>query len=264
MRIKGIFLAVVFAVVSPSLADEPPASRPAVYVDHAGLLKLSWQLAAVGSTFEDRSPFEMIDLLHSLTVHHIELSAPQIPAVDAVDALADKLKSVHMDIVSMGPVDLTASEIDDRKIFAVGKRLKIKTIVADVTDDSLDLLDTLANEYGINVAITNSVKPADALLGEVSGHSMRIGICADITAWRDAGLPPLRRAQLLRGHILEVRITDAPDHDAADVLAELKDNGFKGICAMGCKTIKGVDPTPDFIRNVNAFSDIVGNLSGAR
>lgn len=206
----------------------------------------------------------MIDLLHSLTVHHIELSPAQIPSPDAVDALVAKLKSVHMGVVSIGPVDLTASEADDRKLFSAGRQLKIKTIVANATDDSLDLLDRLANEYSINVAILNVSRPAAALIGDVSEHSSRIGICADVAGWQQSGYLLSYRAQLLRGHILEVRFGDLPDKDGADLLAELKSDGFQGICAVGCKAGEGTDPTADFIRNENAFSNIVGDLSGSK
>jgi sugar phosphate isomerase/epimerase len=265
MKRAIILIACALGLIAPPLkADDAPTTRPAIYVDHADLLKLHWQLAAIGSSFADRSTFQMIDLLHSLTVHHIELSPAQIPSPDAVDALAARLKSVHMDVVSIGPVDLTASENDDRKIFSAGKQLKIKTIVANTTDDSLDLLDRLANEYSINVAILNVSKPAAALLGDISGHSSRLGICADVAGWQQAGYLPFHRAQVLHGHILEVRFADLPDQPGSDLLAQLKADGFQGICAVGCKTSQGVDPTPDFIRNVNAFSNLVGDLSGSK
>lgn len=248
----------------PAFGQDVPASRPAIYVDHAGLLKLGWQLAAEGSTFRGRSNFEMIDLLHSLTVHHIELSAEQLPAEADVDALMAKLKSVHMDIVSIGPVDLGASEANDRKVFDLAKALRIKTIVARPADDAIDLLGKLADEYRVNVAIINGVKPAahwdaDGLLAMVSGRSKRIGVCADVAAWRQSGLSPLECAQKLRGHILEVHLSGFDDRDSGDVLKELKEDGFRGICGVGAS-----GETDQFIRNVNAFSEIVGDLSGTR
>jgi sugar phosphate isomerase/epimerase len=266
-----ICLACLLAIAWPAAgAGGSAASRPAIYVDHAGLLKLGWQLACVGATFRDRSTFDMIDLLHRLDVHHIELSPGQIPAWDdpaAADALVAKLKSHHMDVVSFGPVDLARTEAEARKVFDLGKRLKIKTILADPPDDSLDMLDKLANEYRINIAIewsAGSENGPDRLLARLAGRSNRIGILADPAAWRQSGLSPVECAQKLAGHILEVRLSEFDDRDAADVLGELKKQGFKGICAVECVGKTGDDLIDGFTRSVNSLSEIVAELSGAR
>jgi sugar phosphate isomerase/epimerase len=264
-------LAWVLAIASPAIGgDGAAASRPAIYVDHAGLLKLGWQLACVGGTFRDRSTFDMIDLLHSLDFHHIELSTGQIPAWDdaaAADALIAKLKSHHMDIVSLGPIDLPKTEADARKVFDLGRRLKIKTILADPPDDALEMLDKLANEYRINIAMVNSAghgDDPDRLLGRLAGRSNRIGICADPVGWRQSGLSPADCARKLAGHVLEVRLSEFDDRDGAEVLGELKKQGFKGICAVECVGKTGDDLIDSFTRSVNSLSEIVAELSGAR
>src|SRR5271170_4242542 len=93
-----LYSTLLMAIFSPAAhADDSATTRPAIYVDHAGLSKLGWQLACVGSTFQDRSVFDMIDLLHSMNFHHIELSTGQIDPTDAAasEALVAKLKSVR-------------------------------------------------------------------------------------------------------------------------------------------------------------------------
>jgi sugar phosphate isomerase/epimerase len=267
-----ITLALLLAVLSPiARADESATTRPAVYVDHAGLLKLGWQLACIGSTFQDRSTFDMIDLLHSLNIHHIELSIGQIDPSDksASDALLAKLKSVHMDIVSIGIVNPGATEAQARTFFDLGKRLKIKTLVADPADESLDMLDKLANEYRINVAVVNLAKPQnhwdpDALAALFAGRSARIGVSADIAAWRASGIAPAEAIKRLTGHIMEIRLGNFDDSDAADALAELKAEKFRGICAVGCADKPADDLLDRFTHSVNAFSKIVGDLSGVK
>src|SRR5437764_11015077 len=94
------------------------AAAPQTHVDHPGLVKLHWQQAAKASTFREMTTFEMIDLLHEMDFHHIELVpgqalSPEKKEVkispemgsDDVDALLAKLKSVKMDIVSFGVAD---------------------------------------------------------------------------------------------------------------------------------------------------------------
>jgi sugar phosphate isomerase/epimerase len=263
-------LALLTTIVSPvAHADNTAATRPAIHVNHVGLLKLGWQLACIGSTFHDRSTFDMIDLLHSLNIHHIELSTGQIDPTDipASVALATKLKSVHMDIVSIGIIDPGKTESEARTIFDLGKLLKIKTIVADPADESLDMLDKLANEYRINVAIVNLLKPGnhwdpDAMPGLLAGRSARIGVCADIPAWRASGISPAEAAKKLAGHILEVRLGNFDNTDSADVLSELEYQKFRGICAVGCPNQPVDDLIERFTASINAFSKIVGDLSG--
>jgi sugar phosphate isomerase/epimerase len=263
-------LALLAAIVCPAVrGDDSATTRSAIYVDHAGLSKLGWQLACIGSTFQDRSAFDMIDLLHSMNFHHIELSTGQIDPTDiaASNALVAKLKSVHMDIVSIGVVNPGKTEAEARTFFDLGGRLKIKTIVADPADESLEMLDKLANEYHINVAIVNSAKPGnhwdpEALRGLLAGRSVRVGVCADVAAWRASGISPAQAAKTLAGHILEVRLGNFDNSDPADVLGELKADKFRGICAVGCPDKPADDLIDRFTRSINAFSKIVGDLSG--
>jgi sugar phosphate isomerase/epimerase len=284
----------VGTVASPVFADDSAAtqSATAIYVDHAGLLKLGWQLACQGSTFADRSTFEMIDLLHSLNFHHIELCpgqslSPDHPDVKIspdlsesdVNALLAKLRSVHLDIVSFGPIDPGPTEAEARKVFELGKKLRIKNIVADPSDDSLEMLDRLANEYRINVVIANGTKPGrhwdpDALAASLSTRSARMGVCADIAHWQLSGLVPVQCVQKLKGRVLEIRLSDMDDQgrevalgagrtDFSAVLRELRKQNFEGICALEYETGSGDDRLNDFVLSVNAFSQVVAEIAGA-
>jgi sugar phosphate isomerase/epimerase len=291
-RFAWIACLIVAAASMRARADEA-ATRPVAHVNHAGLLKLSWQLACQASTFHDRTTLEMIDLLHSLNFHHIELAPGQVLSPDRpnvtigpdmtpadLGVLPAKLHGVHMDIVSYGVVRPSGDEADTRKLFDLAKTLKAKDIVVDPADDSLDLLDKLANEYRINVAIVNFPKPGnhwdpDAELRLLTGRSSRIGICADIVSWRKSGLSPVDSVRKLAGHVLEIHLADIDDHDhetplgsgvadVSGVLGELKQQGFKGICAIEYGTGSGDALVDQFTLSVNAFSDIVGELSRAK
>jgi sugar phosphate isomerase/epimerase len=262
-----LYITLLTAIISSiALGDDSSTTRPAIHVNHAGLSKLGWQLACIGSTFRDRPTFDLIDLLHSMNFHHMELSLEQIDPSDT-DGLAAKLKSVHMDIVSIGIINPGTNESDATAFFELGKHLKIKTLVADPADGSLEMLDKLASEYHINVAIVNFPKPGnhwnpDALSTLLAGRSSRIGVCANIAAWRASGISPIDAAKKLAGHILEIRLENFDNPDAADVLGELKTDNFKGICAVGCASEPKADLIDRFTRSINAFSDIVGDLSG--
>ncbi|HEX4056491.1 MAG TPA: sugar phosphate isomerase/epimerase [Tepidisphaeraceae bacterium] len=276
----ALCVVLLLATASPRARAADATTRPVIHVNHAALLKLSWQLAGRCATFHDRSALETIDLLHSLNFHHLELAPDEAQSPDDVDALLSKLKHVHMDIVSFGVVRPDDNESDVRKIFDLAKTLRAKTIVVDPPDDSLELLDKLAGEYRINVAIVNFPKPAnhwnpDEELRLLSGRSGRMGICADIVAWQSSGLSPVQCVRKLAGHILEVHLSDVDDQgrettlgagvvDVSGIASELKTQGFKGICAIGYATGSGQDLIDHFTLSVNAFSDILGELSRAR
>jgi phosphoglycolate phosphatase-like HAD superfamily hydrolase len=171
-----------------------------------------------------------------------------------------------MDVVSIGIVS-PANEAEARLFFEFGKKLKIKTIVMDPADGSLDMLDTLANEYHINVAIVNRQKPGnhwdpEALADLLAGKSARMGASANLAAWRASGIVPAEAVKKLAEHILQVRLEEFGDSDAADALAELKADKFKGICAVGCPSKPAEDLVERFTGTINAFSKIVGDLSG--
>jgi sugar phosphate isomerase/epimerase len=261
-----IFAAIFFAVGGRALADGP-TSRPAAHVNHAGLLRLGWQLAGEVSTFQDLSAPGAIDLLHSLGFHHTQLSPERI---ENTDELLAKLKSVHMDAVSYGVVDLAGNEADLRKIFDLAKKLRVKVIVANPADESLDIIDKLAGEYRINVAIINRAKPGDHwnpddVLRLLDGRSARLGFCADLSAWEKSGLSPVVCVNKLAGHIMEIRLNDIVDpKDESESLGALKQQGFRGICAVGSGTGIGDDRIDRFTQAVNVFSDIVGNLARVR
>src|SRR5690242_17565526 len=111
MRLQKLIPFALAILISHAFAAEPTV--PKTHVDHPGLQKLKWQQAVNASSFKKMTLFEMIDLMHELDVHHLELVSGQaispehgdvlvgreMPS-DQIDALLAKLKGLHMDIVS--------------------------------------------------------------------------------------------------------------------------------------------------------------------
>jgi type 1 glutamine amidotransferase/sugar phosphate isomerase/epimerase len=72
-----------------------------------------------------------------------------------------------------------------RKVFAFAKALGAETLVMPASTDLSDL-DTLADEYGINVAVVGDVATAARIAKSLEGRSKRIGVGLDATADRAA------------------------------------------------------------------------------
>src|SRR5580704_2933847 len=228
MRLSTIAaLALTLSCVAARAADEGATNPPAFHIDHPGLKKLSWQLLCQASTFREITTTEMLEILHTNGFHHIELSPGQSLSLDHkeikiglnmapayLDMLNARLKEAHLDIVSYGITEFGHSEADTRKVFEFAKGLKVKNIVGTPSPDSLEMLDKLANEYQINIAILNQpgsppYADGDALFQAIQERSTRIGVCVDIAEWRRAGQDPVDCVRKLKGRIFEVHLKDS-------------------------------------------------------
>ncbi len=258
-----------------------PTSKPTIRVDHAGLSKLTWQLAVPTNTFTDCGVFESIDALHHLTVHHLHLApqqvlsnAPNAPKISAamtsgdVDALLAKLKGPKMDVVSFGPVDLGTTDESARAVFEFAQRFKAKDVIASPPLDSLERLDKLASEIGVNLALVpfadsnKPTSPAD-LAKALDGRSKRIGVYADLAAWKQAGVDPLAAVTALKGHIVHVAVGPKdPEVNLEPIFKELKADGFKGIITVASPSGPQEQAEDGFIEAENAMSDAVTAVAG--
>jgi sugar phosphate isomerase/epimerase len=283
MRLSTIAALALTLSCTGYAADDGGTNPPAIHIDHAGLKKLSWQLLCQASTFREITVTEMLEVLHTNGFHHIELSpgqslspdhkgvriSPDMTPAD-LEILNTKLKDVHLDIVSYGVTEFGRSEADARKVFEFAKNLKVKNIVGTPSSDSLDMLDKLASEYQINIAILNQpgLSPyadGDALFQAIHERSTRTGICADIVEWRRAGQDPVDCVRKLKGRIFEVHLKDSSSPQEttaiADVLKELAQQKFKGAFCVQTATGRGPDLLKNLAAVVNSFSDVVTKLA---
>ena len=264
-------------------ADEGGTTPPVFHIDHPGLKKLSWQLLCQASTFHELSVMEAIYILHANNFHHIELSPGQLltraaneetkvyPEMGSgnIKDLHAELKDAHMDIVSYGIADFGRGEADARKVFEFAKAIQVKNIIATPARDSLELLDKLAIEYQINVAILNQPSSpyadGNAMLQAMKERSTRIGVCADIVDWRRAGQDPLDCVRKLKGRIFEVHLKDSSNPQEAtavsDVLKELAQQKFKGAFCVQTEKGSRTEVLKNLAAVVNGFSDVVTTVA---
>lgn len=199
----------------------------------------------------------------------------------------DKLSQHGIRAVSYGVVDIPNNEAAARKIFEFAKKLDLHAITTGSVD-SLDLIESLAKEYDIFVAIAHQPKRLSAqgtgghqaedttyklwhpeyLRDLVAKRDRHIGICADLGHWQTSGFKAVECLKLLEGRLITVRakeraalgpgqsdiplgtgITDMPA-----VLTELKRQKFEGPLTLSIPD-DGTDPVPklkqavDFVRN---------------
>ena len=170
-----------------------------------------------------------------------------------------KEKGIDPVFVNMGVVKPGIDEAESRKIFEGAKRMGITVLVAepevhdkmDELGPVMDVVEKLAKEYNIKVAIHNHPGPKnfywnpDTILAAVKGRSPLLGACADVGHWVRSGLDPVASLKKLEGRVITLHFKDLNEpglkaHDvpwgtgisnAKGMLTELKRQGFKGaIC----------------------------------
>ncbi len=172
--------------------------------------------------------FEAIDKTASLGLKYIEAYPDQalskalpgtrinesLPAGARAD-LKKKLNDSGIKLVNYGVCNLSKKEAESRKVFDFAKDMGIETLVAEPAEESLEMLDKMCAEYGMNIAIHNHPKYSGAhywapeiVLAACQGCSKRIGACADTGHWVRSGLNPLESLKKLEGRIISLHFKD--------------------------------------------------------
>ena len=172
---------------------------------------------------------------------------------EGIDLLKKMLDEKKISMSSMY-VDGANNEEDWKNYFELGRALGLKYFVSEPKKEHWDIIDRLAGEYNIPVAIHEHARGLsaywhpDSVLVAINGRK-NIGACADLGHWVRSGLDPVKCLQQLEGHIIGVHFKDidkadltgkdvTPGTGAIDfpaVVKELKRQGFKGIMHVECE-----------------------------
>jgi len=188
--------------------------------------------------------------------------------------LLDKLTSAGIGM----PVyfaSFSRGEAGCRAVFDFAKQFAVETIVAEPEVDSLDLIEKLANEYGINVAIHNRTRdltpafwdPAN-FLKLIEKRGPRIGACGDLAHWMRSGIKPVDALRLLKSRLLTLHVHDLSEftpggHDVVwgtgaaaleDFIKEVYRLELSPALWSADYTSQEADPTPEIARSLEFFN----------
>ena len=159
--------------------------------------------------------------------------------------------------------------------FDTAKELGMQYLVCEPQKDHWDMLDSLAGQYKIKVAIHEHSKELsiywhpDSVLAALKGHP-NMGACADLGHWARSGLDPVKCLEKLNGHILGIHLKDVDRFNNAKandvivgtgvinflgVLGELKRQNFKGMIYVECE--HNMDNNlADVVQSIRYFEDL--------
>jgi sugar phosphate isomerase/epimerase len=179
-----------------------------------------------------------------------------------------KMKSMY--------VGKAQNEADWRKAFALAKALKIQYLVTEPKREHWDMVDQLAGEFKIKIALHQHSKEAgsiywhpDSVLSAIKNHP-NFGACGDLGHWTRSGLNPIESLKKLEGHLISLHLKDLDGNkqtakdvmvgegviDFEAVVHELDRQGFDGEVYVECEH-KMEDNLADVTHAVSYF----GNLS---
>ena len=272
------------APTAPAAPGVKASPRNSVAADALGLT-----LGTQAWTFRDRTTFETIDIAAELGLTNIELFAGQSlspehkdvkvgpgMAKEHLDALKKKLGERKITASSFGVVGFSTKEEDARAKFEFAKAMGMGAISCEPEFEAWDMVEKLAVEYNIRLAVHNHPKPSrywspDIVLEHVGKRAKLIGACADTGHWPRSGLTAVEQLKKLEGRIIELHFKDvAPEPgkpreyldrpwgtghgDAKAMMRELVRQGFKGVVLFEYENTEGKE-LEENVRKCVAFFD---------
>ncbi|HEY2881809.1 MAG TPA: sugar phosphate isomerase/epimerase, partial [Pirellulales bacterium] len=132
---------------------------------------------------------------------------------EQIKRIKEKTAEVGIKLTSHGVNNFGKNHDANRKLFEFAKKLGLKNITADPSEDSFDSLDKLVEEYDIRIAIHNHgpgakySKVAD-VLGAIKDHHKNIGACADLGHFIRSAEDPVKAINLLEGRLYGIHLKD--------------------------------------------------------
>lgn len=254
-----------------------------------------WRLGCQAYSFNRFTFYEAVEKTASVGLGWIEAYPGQTLSQEHPDVqfgpgmspeireeVKQKLADAGIQLVNYGVTQLPNDEAECRTVFDFAEDMGIETIVSEPPEEAFDLIDQLAQEYQINVAIHNHPRPShywnpETVLRVVEGRSKYLGACADTGHWMRSGIDPLEALKMLEGRIISLHFKDLNEfgvREAHDVpwgtgkanvealLKELDRQNFQGVFSIEYEH-NWENSVPEIQQCVDYFNEVAGELTEA-
>lgn len=249
---------------------------------------LDWKLGAQAYTFKNFTFAETLDKLNSIDLIYVE-AYPGQKISDAIEGtmnydmdaatrkkVKDLLNSKGIKLVAYGVVSGKNKE-DWKNIIEFAKDMGVSIITSEPNPEDLDMVNRMAGEYNITIALHNHPKPSrywnpDVVLEALKGRK-NIKACADVGHWVRSGLDPVESLKKLEGHIASLHFKDLNEKssEAHDVpwgtgisnveamLKELARQNFEGLFSIEYEH-HWDNSLPEVAKSADFFSKVANEL----
>jgi sugar phosphate isomerase/epimerase len=188
--------------------------------------KLGWRLACQTYTFNRFTFYETLQKVASVGLRYIEAYASQPLSTEKPESRTNasmtaeersevkkRLADAGIKLASYYSIRLSSDEGECRREFEFAKDMGAEMLVCDAPRRALDVVEKLAEQYRINVALHNHDLPSpywnpDSLLKLCEERGGRIGICGDTGYWMRAEMNPVEMVRKLGGRLLSLYLKD--------------------------------------------------------
>ena len=219
---------------------------------------LGWKIGLAAADFPGLTFSNAAAKVDALYVSNIEGSSTQILSSEIpkkldynlapgeITAVKSRLSVLNLRMPAYYTPTIAGDESSGRKLFAFVKDLGVETIISAPEPAALGAIERLADEYGVNVALSNRWTPKSAM-DAVEGRGRRIGLCVDPGYWAEQGIDPVEGLSTVRDRILALKLAVRREATEAVVLGELYRRGIKssyiGVAVNGVDTLdKALQP----------------------
>ena len=250
---------------------------------------LGWKLSAHSYTFKEFTLTEALPKVSSLGLKYMELGAMAVIGGDiegnCLPFMDDNKRESLLRLFGKHGIKILSysatgrDESEWKAIFKFAKQMGVQIITCEPKSEHLDMVEQLANEYEINVAIHNHPKPRsywdpEMVTEALEGRGKRMGACPDIGHWIRSGIDPVEALRKLEGKIINIHFKDlnqAGIREAHDViwgtgvlnmeavLRELKRQNYKGPITIEYE-YNWKNSVPDIQQSLHNFTSITETL----
>ncbi|MEO5739361.1 MAG: ThuA domain-containing protein [Vicinamibacterales bacterium] len=136
-----------------------------------------------------------------------------------MDAVRNRMTTLSLRMPVYFTAEISVDEPIARKQFEFAKSLGVETVVVARTPRVFPVIERLADEFGVNVALSGSLK---TVLDALQGRGPRIGAYADLGTWMREGVAPLDGVAQLKERLLVLKLGDrSAVGKSAPLLAEI-------------------------------------------
>ncbi len=173
------------------------------------------------------------------------------------DAVRERMIALNVRMPVYVTAEVGVDESTARNQFEFAKSLGIETIVVERSPASMPAIEKLAEEHGVNVALSGNPK---SLVEVLKAHGRRIGVYADLGKWAQQGVTPAEGISLVGDRLMAVRVGDR--NAFALLVNELHRRELKPAIIVSASG--GPDAAGDLSRSLEAFERAAQTLVADR
>ena len=184
----------------------------------------SYDLALASHSFHELNVDRMLPRIAEMGIAHVEFNDRHLSVFASDRDLKDfkaRLEEAGVTAIGTYTSDFSDDDEETRPIFEFGRAVDLQFLTGAPSPDVLPMLDRLAGEYGIPVALHNSsgesapYRTIEDVQSALNAHP-NLTACIDLGHFALAGVDPVRAVRTLGARAVEIHVKDLTTFDRSE------------------------------------------------